>query len=210
MLFSDLIEITQKKVMGLETYQAMIELINAHFPKRWRRTPVHCPVTGEETSHQYGLSLRAWELVSDGLKWRAAQADPELKRRIMNRRWGYAGYVHKPVTREHYPEDEYSSSLDLIPLIGQLLNRPYGGGHISYQRSLEVTRLELDPQRCDEMYQISLTDREASIIRRLVTLVEWAIQNADAEGFSRGSNMIAQLASGELTVEQLNTLQIKG
>jgi hypothetical protein len=186
-------EDVQQQVMGYTRYREIIEAIKAQFPKR-RRNSVICPITGQETDLRYGLSRRAWELILKGLELEKREESKDTEVYAASYFWNRVE-IPRP---DGYTDFE---DIKLMNLVGELLNQRTGRREFF---SDNVKTLHDIERRDAPLLTLELNERQANAVREFGKRLNELMQKISQKSFQIGSSWVQNLATGRLTLEQVN------
>lgn len=199
------------------TYYAARDRIKAYFPKRGRKNPAVCPVTGEDAWHSSGLSLRAWKLLNAGLLWEAQQAaiaaGAEVRKPyIVSHFWLHCDYVPIPHDDNgaNVTGGAIASAADMIcAMSGQTYNER-DDGRLEDLLLLEgiqwLHEKNRIPMNGNRFYMFKLTDRQAAAIRYFGDELLRTMNYLRANALQASQNWLTGMAQGNVGVDDLNRL----
>jgi hypothetical protein len=189
-------EEVQTQVMGYTRYRELIKDIKAQYPSR-RRNEVICPVTGEKTDRIYGLSKRAWELVLKGIELERREESKDTESYAASYFWNSVE-VQRP---DGYREIE---NFHLLDFVAELLNQRVGRLDNVPDGIKQLHEIEKRPNGRNPCDTIELNERQAAVVKRWGTKLNEFIQGVAKRSFKTGSSWVQNLATGNLTLEQIN------
>lgn len=182
-------------------------------PKRWRRHPVTCPVTGELTTNQSGVSHRALDLIDKGLEWeRWRERENHAKQTF----YADGSWCRQSVLFTFLPKQYQSTewrngrhlytNFDLLDLVAAITNQRLGRKEDYYHQSTDLKRLEENPDKSRWMNSIELTEDQAYEVSRAGAMLEALLRQVEQNALRKGSALLVQMATGDLTIDQVNKL----
>jgi hypothetical protein len=176
----------------------------SRWAKRRRTKAVICPVTGEETDHHSGLSRRAWNLIERGVKAEEHDAQIAGETEVYHAHGSWlSSFAFRPPEQQRKGESSFIhvSYLNLI----RALTGDEGGRVYSQVKGAEENRLELlNPFKGSEYECVRLTPQQAEAVRLFGLALEQLLKKTAEENFKAGSALLVKLATGDITIDEVN------
>lgn len=184
------------------------ERVDSYFPKRERRTPAVCPVTGEDVTHRLGLSLRAWQLIHKGLELEGIEARRAADQHEYLFSYFWLQYESLSST-EGRRWGIYPSMFDLINFLRAMDLPPAASVNLSTALKRGAVWLHEENQKTihdNEVYSINLTEKQALAFSTWGDKLRYELQRATVDSFNAGQGWMIALAQGNVGIDQLNRL----
>lgn len=170
-------------------------------PKRRRKRPVICPITGKEAHSPTGIHKDILELALDGIKYRTWHQEHELVPVVFGREW-----LDAETIIGGKKSWQYVSSFDFLKKISLLVGQPVGRMYPKQVRELEdVVIVGTLLEHGDRDYEVIQMSRDqARALAEMIALFNKYTSSVTEDAEFRANHWLTAMASGQVSLEQID------